>query len=54
MTLNGRRDLALTNPAIAWHATLGRGLNWRTPGLRETADEALADLRREYDPGQVP
>ena len=53
VVLNGRRDLAQARPVFEWHATLGRGLNWRTPGLRETVDEALAELRLEYDPGQV-
>ena len=54
VVLNGRRDLAQANPVFEWHATLGRGLSWRTPGLREVVDEALAELRSEYDPGQVP
>ncbi len=54
VVLNGRRDLAQANPVFAWHATLGRGLSWRTPGLRQVVDEALAELRSEYDPGQVP
>ena len=54
VVVNGRRDLSATVPVIAWHATLGRGLSWRTPGLRETVDEAMAELRTEYDPGQVP
>lgn len=52
--LNGRRDLAQSNPVIEWHTTLGRGVSWRTPGLRETADAALAELKREYDPGPYP
>ncbi len=54
VVLNGRRDLAAADPKIEWHATLGRGLSWRTPGLREAVDAALAELRLEYDPGQVP
>jgi hypothetical protein len=54
VTLHGRRDLAQRDPVIAWHASLGRGLSWRTPGLRQTVDEELAELRLEYDPGQVP
>lgn len=51
--VNGRRDLSARTPLITWHATLGRGLTWRTPGLRETVDAALAELRAEYDPGPV-
>jgi hypothetical protein len=54
VVVNGRRDLAATSPAVSWHATLGRGLTWRTPGLEETVDRAMAELRAEYDPGQVP
>ena len=54
VVVNGRRDLGADRPVITWHATLGRGLTWSTPGLRETVDEAMAELRAEYDPGQVP
>lgn len=35
--------------SIAWHATLTRGVSWRTPGVRALADDALARLRHEYD-----
>ena len=54
VVLHGRRDLAQPDPVISWHATLGRGLSWRTPGLRAVVDQSLAELRTEYDPGQVP
>lgn len=54
VVVNGRRDLAARTPTISWHATLGRGLTWRTPGLQETVDAATAELRAEYDPGPVP
>lgn len=54
VVVNGRRDLAGSNPVFSWHATLGRGLTWRTPGLRETVDQAMAELRTEYDPGHIP
>ena len=65
VVLHGRRRLAVPDepalaagpgeeqPVVSWHATLGRGLSWRTPGLREAVDETLAELRSEYDPGQV-
>lgn len=52
ITVSGRRNLAHPSMALAWHATLGRGITWTTPGARQVADEALAELRREYDPGQ--
>jgi hypothetical protein len=52
VVVNGRRNLA--GPAeISWHATLGRGLTWRTPGLRDAVETAMADLRTEYDPGRM-
>ena len=35
--------------AITWHTTLTRGVTWRTPGVRELADDALRRLRQEYD-----
>jgi hypothetical protein len=53
VVVNGRRDLAAASPVIAGHATLGRGLSWRTPGLREAVDAAMAELQAEYDPGPV-
>ena len=47
--VSGRRDLAHGPTEIGWHASLTRGVTWRTPGVRELADSALAELRREYD-----
>lgn len=49
VVVNGRRDLADGDPAIAWHITLTRGVTWRTPGVRDLADAALAEARREFD-----
>ena len=49
VVVNGRRDLAGGTTEISWHATLTRGVTWRTPGVRELADTALVALRREYD-----
>ena len=48
-SVSGRRDLAQGPTEISWHATLTRGVTWRTPGVRELADSAMAELRREYD-----
>ena len=47
--VSGRRDLAQGPTEISWHATLTRGVTWRTPGVRELADAAMVELRREYD-----
>jgi hypothetical protein len=47
--VSGRRDLADGPTEISWHATLTRGVTWRTPGVQELADSALVELRREYD-----
>ena len=54
VVVNGRRDLGAARPLITWHASLGRGLTWRTAGLQESVDVAMAELRAEWDPGQVP
>lgn len=51
VVVNGRRDLADGPVEIDWHATLTRGVTWRTPGVRELADAAISDVRREYDEG---
>lgn len=49
VVISGRRDLADGPTTIDWHATLTRGVTWRTPGARELADAAMAELRRGYD-----
>jgi hypothetical protein len=49
LVVNGRRDLADGTTSIGWHATLTRGVTWRTPGVRELADAAVAAVRHEYD-----
>ena len=51
VTVSGRRDLADSTATITWHASLSRGLSWRTEGVQQAADDALAELQREYDPG---
>lgn len=54
VVVSGRRDLAdlpsrRTGPTeIFWHTTVTRGVTWATPGVRELADAALTQLRREY------
>ncbi len=52
IVVHGRRDLGRDDQPIAWHTSLGRGLSWSIPGLREAADRAVAELRLEYDPAQ--
>lgn len=49
VVVNARRDLADGSPAIQWRTSLTRGVTWRTPGVQELADAALASLRHEYD-----
>jgi len=48
VVITARRDLAAAG-AITWHATLTRGLTWQTDGVRAAVDQAMAELRREYD-----
>jgi hypothetical protein len=51
IVVSGRRTLG-TGPAdLTWHTTLTRGVTWRTPGLQNLADIALAEVRHEYDEG---
>jgi hypothetical protein len=49
--ISGRRDLAEGEPRITWNTTLQRGLTWQTEGVRAAADEAVAQVRTEYDMG---
>ena len=48
ITVTARRDLS-EGGGVSWHATLTRGLTWRTEGVRDTAEHAIARLRIEYD-----
>jgi hypothetical protein len=48
LTVSARRDLGGTADAVNWQVSLGRGLSWRSPGLRELADRELDRLRVEY------
>ena len=36
---------------VAWHGTLTRGLSWDTDGVRAAVDQAMEELRTEYDVG---
>jgi hypothetical protein len=50
VTITARRDLGGTG-AVAWHGTLTRGLNWQTAGVRAAVDQAMEQVRTEYDVG---
>jgi hypothetical protein len=50
VTITARRDLGASN-TIAWHSTLTRGLSWDTDGIRAAVDQAMEQLRTEYDVG---
>jgi hypothetical protein len=50
VTITARRDLGGTG-AVAWHSTLTRGLNWQTAGVRAAVDQAMEQVRTEYDVG---
>jgi hypothetical protein len=50
VTITARRDLAASG-RITWHSTLTRGLNWETHGVRAAVDQAMEELRTEYDVG---
>jgi hypothetical protein len=50
VTITARRDLGGSG-TIAWHSTLTRGLSWQTDGVRAAVDQALEQVRTEYDVG---
>ena len=50
VTITARRDLG-AGGSVAWHSTLTRGLSWETDGVRAAVDQAMEELRTEYDVG---
>jgi hypothetical protein len=50
VTISARRDLGASG-TVAWHGTLTRGLTWETDGVRAAVDQAMKQLRTEYDVG---
>lgn len=50
VTISARRDLGASG-TVAWHSTLTRGLSWETNGVRAAVDQAMEQLRTEYDVG---
>ena len=53
ITISARLNLAASGQQIEWHTSLGRGLTWRTEGVQAIADQALAEMRSEYDIGRL-
>ncbi|HEX8508661.1 MAG TPA: hypothetical protein VF635_04090 [Propionibacteriaceae bacterium] len=49
--ISARRDLAAGDGEITWNTTLGRGLSWQGEGVRAAVDEAVQQVRTEYDLG---
>ncbi len=49
VVISGRRNLADGELEITWNSALGRGLSYQTEGVRSAVDEALAQVRTEYD-----
>jgi hypothetical protein len=45
-----RRDLGGSG-AVVWHGTLTRGLSWQTDGVRAAVDQAMEQVKAEYDIG---
>ena len=45
-----RRDLGGSG-AVVWHSTLTRGLSWQIDGVRAAVDQAMGELKSEYDIG---
>jgi hypothetical protein len=50
VTISARRDLGASG-TVVWHSTLTRGLSWETDGVRAAVDQAMEQLRTEYDLG---
>jgi hypothetical protein len=48
VTVAARRDLG-GGGAVSWHGTLTRGLSWQTDGVPAAVDQAMAQVRAEYD-----
>ena len=48
VTITARRDLG-GGGAVSWHGTLTRGLSWQTNGVPAAVDQAMEQVRAEYD-----
>ena len=47
VTITARRDLG--GGAVSWHGTLTRGLSWQAAGVPAAVDQAMEEVRAEYD-----
>jgi hypothetical protein len=50
VTVTARRDLG-PGGVVSWHGTLTRGLSWQTQGVAAAVDQAMEEVRAEYDLG---
>jgi hypothetical protein len=48
VTVTARRDLGRSG-TVSWHGTLTRGLSWQTDGVPAAVDQAMEQVRAEYD-----
>jgi hypothetical protein len=48
VTVTARRDLG-RGGAVSWHGTLTRGLTWQTEGVPAAVDQAMDQVRAEYE-----
>jgi hypothetical protein len=48
VTITARRDLG-RGGAVSWHGTLTRGLSWQTEGVPAAVDQAMEQVRAEYE-----
>jgi hypothetical protein len=50
VTITARRDLGGSG-TVVWHSTLTRGLSWQTDGIPAAVDQAIEQVKAEYDVG---
>ena len=50
VTITARRNLGGSGTVI-WHSTLTQGLSWQTDGIPAAVDQAIEQVKAEYDVG---
>ena len=50
VTITARRDLGGSG-TVVWHSSLTRGLSWQTDGVPAAVDQAMEQVKAEYDVG---
>jgi hypothetical protein len=50
VTITARRDLGGSG-TVVWHSTLTQGLSWQTDGVPAAVDQAMEQVKAEYDVG---